>query len=76
MKDPKEMTLRTLEDVSVVSFMNENRCHLKRKEEPGFGFVTLQDALSGKMIVRFHESDDFLEYPDAEALVADGWILD
>ena len=72
----KERTRQVLENLEIASFMNKNRCHLKRSEEPRFGFVTLDDALAGVFTVRLAESEGSIEYASVGELLDDGWVLD
>lgn len=76
MSDAEEKTREVLGEVVAASFLNKNRCHLKRKDHPQFGFVTLQDALDYNYRVQFLDAEGEIQYETLDALLQDGWRLD
>ena len=75
-ENQREQTRSVLVDLDVAAFMNQNRCHLKRKSDPGFAYITLDDALNYNYVVHFLDSEGQKAYATLDEMLDDGWILD
>jgi hypothetical protein len=42
----------------------------------GLGTIAVTDVLSGRLLMAERNTDRETLYPDADALIADGWVLD
>jgi hypothetical protein len=51
--------------------------HLFFKHPTGrFGAIAVTDIVSGRLLMIDRESERETLYPDADALIGDGWVLD
>jgi hypothetical protein len=42
----------------------------------GFGAIAVTDIVSGRLLMIDRETERETLYPDADALIGDGWVLD
>jgi hypothetical protein len=77
--EAQRRTIEGLELLYAHLFMLENRCHLKNRsfaQEGTFGYITLQDALASRLLVREKDGHRTWEYLSVQDLVNDGWVID
>jgi hypothetical protein len=77
-----EAQRRTLDGLDLLYahlFMLDNSCHLKNRsfaQDGTFGYITLQDALASRLLVREKDGHRTWEYLSVQDLVNDGWVID
>ena len=77
--DAQRRTRDGIDQLYVHLFMHEHRCHLKNSNiggELSFGFISLDNAMAGRLKVEEKDGDRVWHYASVDDLVNDGWVVD